>query len=444
MKVIAGDRTLTHRMASQNKDSQNTNEESKSETATDKFIRYSKAGGAAAGGTLAGLFLGGVGSKLVANTTGLEVVSKYGAPIGAVIGLGAALGAQTDNKVLKKSMYAQAAATAGMTAGLYGGGFVGNLVANAGAAGHFATNGTLIGATALAVAGASAGFGTDTEFGDKLRDFSNASLGGTTGYFLGGGAQALAETFFPSLGTVMTAAPALYATTGALVGAAKSIDSHPGYDDQGNELERTGYQKFGQFVETGASFGVGASVGFTAGAGVGALVDALTEKLPGLAQHYGTTSPILGAATGGMISAAIETGNENWGKAAALTGSTGVGLALGDLAGYGLTKLTGMPIYAAIGSAAGAATGASLAAYGIGEATDDDTIIGKAGKYAAPITAGVTVGSSAGALVGALLSHFLENGTYQIVGSGLGTASGAMIGLYLALARAKAESENDQ
>lgn len=404
-------------------------------TLTDKVIIGLKAGGAAAGGGLAGMFLGGVGGKMLSNTTGMTMFKDYGGIIGGVAGAAAGLGAQTDNEVLKRSMYAQAAATAGMTAGMYGGDLAGKFLTEMGAGAQFATNGTLVGALALATAGASFAFGSDTEFGDKLKDFKGTVLGGSVGWGVGGAAQALASNFAPSLSPAMAFAPALYGATGAMLGASGSMNDnyYDSYGNQDGDDEKTRYEKFGEGVKVASRFGVGASIGFTAGAGAGAAIEALSSSLPGLASHYGVTAPALGAATGGMVAAAVETQNEGWARAARVTGLGGVGAVLGDVAGFGLSKLTGMPIYSQLGQAAGAITGASGAAMIDGT----DTKMGKFGSYAFPVTFGTVGGSAAGAAVGALLSWALDSAAYQTVGSGLGTLAGGLTGLAYSLKRAQ-------
>lgn len=396
----------------------------------DKVIYGLELGGAASGGALAGMFLGGVAGKMLSNATGIHAFQNYGGIVGGVGGAVGGYGAVSDSELLKRSMYAQALGTAGMIPGMYVGEFVGNWLTEAGASAQYAANGTLVGALALASVGVSKAYGSHTGFGEKVKDVRGTLMGASLGLGLGGVAQALSSG--SAMAGVMTVAPAVYGVTGALLGANGSMQNN--YFDRTDENgEKTAYQKLTEGVQVASSFGLGGSLGFTVGSAAGAGLQSLAGALPGLASHYHTSMPALGAATGAMIAAANETQNEDWARAARITGVGGVGAVLGNLSGYGLSQMTGLPIYGQLGEIAGALTGASGAAMLDGT----DTKLGKLGNYAFPITFGTVGGSAAGAAVGALLGWALESASYQTVGSGLGTLAGGLTGLAFALQRAQ-------
>ncbi|MBT9582685.1 hypothetical protein IV102_05010 [bacterium] len=148
---------------------------------------------------------------------------------------------------------------------------------------------------------------------------------------------------------------------------------------------------------------------------------------------YSWTGAGTGAALGAMINLAVDDKprQKAWTTAAVTTGLTGAGISLGDAIGRGLSQLTGNPLYAAIGPAAGGLNGA------LGGLTFNlpEGKLQKLTENALPSAFGLVTGATAGCLAGALLTYITGAPIYNTVAPLLGAFAGTATGAALTLNR---------
>ena len=174
-----------------------------------------------AGGSMGGLVLGSLGGTLLSNLSGNAAFTHYGGAVGALAGAVTGLAASSSDKpgTMVRTLGAWAGATAGTALGMLGGGLAASALTAQGASLAFAANGATTAAVAGGLVGAAVCYaGHKTAATTTLKNVASAALGGTVGWLLGGGMQAIAANGAPGLPYLVAAAPALGAITGSLVG----------------------------------------------------------------------------------------------------------------------------------------------------------------------------------------------------------------------------------
>ena len=181
------------------------------------------------------------------------------------------------------------------------------------------------------------------------------------------------------------------------------------------------YERVKDTVQFSANVGLGSTAGYGAGAVVGAVAHDM-----GASSAYSHFAPAAAAALGGLWCVAGQTGNAAVQRTAMAATLASLGSVVGDAVGHGLSHVSGLPIYAAIGPAVGAFNGAALSTANWGlkscpafDRWDCDLL---------PATLGLTGGGAAGCLAGALIAHVTGNPIYQKVAPILGAVAGGLSG----------------
>lgn len=242
-------------------------------------------------------------------------------------------------------------------------------------------------------------------FRDKVDIGKSAAIGGALGY-VGGVGGGLALSHLGANAAYTYLGPSVGPLLGGLWGAAVQT-KNPGL----------------LMAARTASSGV---AGTLIGDGAGHLLTHLIGS-----SAYAWVGAGTGGALGTMINLAVEDKprRQAWTTAAVTTGLTGAGTTLGDAIGRGLTNLTGNPLYAAIGPAAGAINGV------LGGLTFSlpDNQLRKLTENILPSTFGLVTGATAGCLAGALLTYItgapIYNTVAPLLGGFAGTATGAALTL---------------
>lgn len=387
--------TRTNRPLKANTAKATTNSGStESKTGKEKIADIVTTGAFATGGMLGGATIGGVGGHLLSSVTGQPGLSTIGTAAGALMGTATGISAsRADNKkaALTKAALSYGLGTAGAAAGIYGFEAAHTALVAAGATPLLGASLRLTGAIAGGMVGVGASqLGEDGKIQKTLKEAGLAAALGTLGTGIGMGMTILAPN---------SLAPYAFGASGAIIGQAFASEAHAlGEDDA--SVQR-------------ASAAFKGALGFAVGEALGAAAQSL-----GGSSVYGLAAPATLGAVGGLshlgrTNQTAETLNH-------MVAGTGAGAVVGDLAGLGLTALTGNSAYASFGAGAGAVTG----------------LVGttpKLNKAAFAVVASTVGGTGAGALAGALLTTVTGNEIFNAALPALGATAGLLTGAAIKL-----------
>jgi hypothetical protein len=361
----------------------------------------------ATGGALGGLALGAVSGKVMSFVTHNDVFTTYGGGIGAIGGAATSLAISlSDEPVsLVRTFGSWTGASAGATGGMYVLKGLGNLLAENGASALFGSQGALLGAAAGGLAGAGVAFaGDNSKFGKIAKTTASTATGVTVGLLAGGAVQAFLAG--GAMAAVSAPLPLVAAAAAGMVGLNNKIN--PGW------VQNYRFKANSETTNTATKSVLSGAAGY----GVGFIAGGIAQAAGGNAA-YALAGPALGAAVGAGLALGELTGSKNLTHVAGTAGLAGAGTLAGNLAGYGLSLVTGQGVFSGAGALAGAITGGALY-------LDAN---GKAGRYTLPVAGGLSVGTGVGALLGAGLSALTGHSIYQNIGTAGGAAAGLCAGL---------------
>ena len=365
-----------------------------SKTGKEKVADIVTTGAFATGGMLGGATIGGVGGHLLSSVTGQPGLSTIGTAAGALMGTATGISAsraEDKKEALKKAVLSYGLGTAGAAAGIYGLEAAHTALVASGATPLLGASLRLTGAVAGGIIGVGASqLGEDGKIQDTLKEAGLAAAFGTIGAGVGMGMTILAPN---------SLAPYAFGASGAVIGQALAADGN----SEGEGVDH--------FERASAAFK--GAVGFAVGEAVGAAAQAM-----GGSNVYGMAAPLALGAIGGLSH--LGRTNETAKSLNHMVAGTGAGALLGDLAGLGLTSLTGNSAYASFGGAAGAVTG----------------LVGatpKVNKAAFAVVGSTVGGTGAGALAGALLTSITGKEIFNTALPALGATAGLLTGAAIKL-----------
>ncbi len=364
-------------------------------------------GAYAAGGALGGVGLGVATGQVMSSLTGSDIFSSMGGVMGGLGGAVTALAvSKSDNKT--QSMLRVFGGWAGSSAGSLAGQYViGNIAQNlaaAGAAPWIGALGPLLGTAVGGLYGAALPLAdADTGAAAILKHSAVASLAGTAGIGLGAAVQIAVANGAPALAPLSMIAP----TLGAIALGSTALD-----------LRNAGGKPVAVLAPMSFYGGIGYAVGMAIGGAVDSTIGTFVAPVSGL----------LTGAFGGYTKSTEDLPHKDLTeKAAIVSATTGIGTLVGELAGHGLTAVTGNSLYSQVAGMIGAANGAALGLSAAGVNTHKVT----------PTFFGASVGTATGALLGTALSKLTGQEIWGLVMPVLGATAGGLSAAAAAFNEAK-------
>jgi hypothetical protein len=373
-------------------------EQSSSSPAQDTYKKTITGAAYAAGGALGGMALGALGGQVMTHMTGKEVFSNFGGGVGAGVGSVTSLALSLSDEPVSvgRTFGAWAGATAGATAGTFVMGGLGKMLAAGGASPYLGSQGALLGAIGLGLAGAGVGFlGDESKVGRATKAAAAAGGGALFGLAMGGFMQATLSS--PATAALLASAPVAGAATLGMLGLQSQINPNWEYSKPNSEAID---------VATKSTFGM------AGGHMVGTLLGAAAHAFGGSSAYV--AAPLVGAALGASAAFGSVTDRTQLKELSVAALSGGAAATVGDAVGHGLSALTGNSIYKFVGPAAGAIAGGAVAL----ERQGWDT------KFVLPTALGFSLGTATGALVGAGLKALTGHDLYQVAAPLVGMAAG--------------------
>ena len=175
------------------------------------------------------------------------------------------------------------------------------------------------------------------------------------------------------------------------------------------------YDRVKDTVQTSANTGLSSFGGYS----LGALVGGIAHNA-GAYKAYEQFAPATGAVVAGLWSLAVQTKSKTLENTALAASLGAVGAFGGDLLGRGLSSVSGLPVYQALGPAVGALNGVILSSLNISTSRFGDNTV--------PTAVGLSSGATLGCLAGALVSKVTGNPIYNVVAPILGAVAGGLTG----------------